>query len=83
MHASQYFLHHGSSELGFWDSPSITVNAVGCVCACRVTKCLLCANRLIGVVSLAVGEEIVNDHADDGEEEDNEGPDDLAGHRTV
>jgi hypothetical protein len=39
---------------------------------------LLCADRLVGVVGLAVGEEIVDDHADNGEEEDNENPDDLA-----
>ena len=34
-------------------------------------------------MGLAVGEEIVDDHADDGEEEDYEGPNDLAGDRAV
>jgi hypothetical protein len=29
-------------------------------------------------VGLTVGEEVVDDHADDGEEEDNKCPDDLA-----
>mgnify|MGYP004506558163 CR=1 FL=1 len=43
----------------------------------------LSANRLVGVVGLAVGEEVVDDHADDREEEDNEGPNDLAGDRAV
>jgi hypothetical protein len=43
----------------------------------------LCGNRLVGVVSLAVGEEVVDEHADDGEEEDNQGPEDLVGHGAV
>ena len=34
-------------------------------------------------MGLTVGEEVVNDHADDGEEEDNKGPDDLAGDGAV
>jgi hypothetical protein len=38
----------------------------------------LCGNRLVGVVGLAVGEEVVDDHADNREEEDDEGPDNLA-----
>lgn len=32
---------------------------------------------------LAVGEEVVDDHSDDGEEEDNETPEDLVGDGTV
>ena len=38
----------------------------------------LCGDRLVGVVSLAVGEEVVDDHADDREKEDDKGPDNLA-----
>lgn len=38
----------------------------------------LCADGLVGVVGLAVGEEVVDNHANDGEEEDDEGPNDLA-----
>ena len=38
---------------------------------------------LVGVVCLAVGEEEVDDHADDGEEEDNETPDQLVHRRAV
>ena len=34
-------------------------------------------------MGLAVGEQVVDDHADDGEEEDDEGPDDLAGDGAV
>jgi hypothetical protein len=34
---------------------------------------------LVGVVSLAVGEEVIDEHADDGEEEDNKSPEDLVG----
>lgn len=34
-------------------------------------------------MSLAVAEEIIDDHADDGEQEDNEGPDDLVGDGAV
>jgi hypothetical protein len=37
----------------------------------------LCGDRLIGVVSGAVGEDVVDEHSDDGEEEDNESPDDF------
>jgi hypothetical protein len=37
----------------------------------------LSADWLVGVVGLAVREEVVDDHADDGEEEDDESPDDL------
>lgn len=48
-----------------------------------MTKSILRADRLVGVVGLTVGEEVVNDHADDGEEEDNKGPDDLAGDGAV
>jgi hypothetical protein len=40
-------------------------------------------NRLIRVVSRAVGEEVVDEHADDGEEEDDEGPEDFVGHGAV
>ena len=40
-------------------------------------------DRLVCVVSLAVGEEIVDDHADDGEEEDNESPENLVGDGAV
>jgi hypothetical protein len=43
----------------------------------------LCWNRFVGVVGLAVGEEVVDDHADDGKEEDNEGPKHLVRYRTV
>jgi hypothetical protein len=43
----------------------------------------LCGNWLVGVVSLAVGEEVVDEHADDGEEEDDQGPEDLVGHGAV
>lgn len=34
-------------------------------------------------MSLAVGEEVVDDHADDGKEKDDESPDDLVGYGTV
>ena len=34
-------------------------------------------------MGLAVAEEVVDEHADDGEEEDNECPDELVGDRTV
>ncbi|OIC48785.1 hypothetical protein A7L03_18955 [Acinetobacter baumannii] len=34
-------------------------------------------------MSLAVGEEVVDDHSDDGEEEDDKGPEDLVGDGTV
>jgi hypothetical protein len=37
----------------------------------------LCWNGLVGVVGVAVGEEVVDDHADDGEEEDDECPEHL------
>lgn len=54
-----------------------------CECRSRDHIHTLCADRLVCVVGLAVGEEIVDDHADDGEEEDYEGPNDLAGDRAV
>jgi hypothetical protein len=38
---------------------------------------------LVGVVSLAVGEKVVDEHADDGEEEDDESPEDLVGDGAV
>jgi hypothetical protein len=38
---------------------------------------------LVGVVSLAVGEQVVDEHADNGEEEDDESPKDLVGHGAV
>ena len=34
-------------------------------------------------MSPAVGEKVVDDHADDWEEEDDEGPEDFVGDRTV
>ncbi len=34
-------------------------------------------------MGLAVGEEVIDDHADDREEEDNESPDDLVGNGAV
>lgn len=34
-------------------------------------------------MSLAVGEQVVNEHADNGEEEDDETPEDLVGNGTV
>lgn len=34
-------------------------------------------------MGLAVGEEVVDEHANDGEDEDDEGPEDLVGHRAV
>jgi hypothetical protein len=40
-------------------------------------------NGLVGVVSLAVGEEVVDEHSDDGEEEDNKSPKDLVGDGAV
>lgn len=43
----------------------------------------LVANGFVCVMSLAVAEEVVDDHADDREQEDNEGPDDLAGNGAV
>lgn len=43
-----------------------------------MTVFTLCGNGLVGVVGLAVGEEVVDDHADNREEEDDEGPDNLA-----
>lgn len=50
----------------------------------RVT-CLarLCRDGLVGVVGLAVGEEVVDDHANDREEEDDECPEHLVGDGTV
>jgi hypothetical protein len=38
---------------------------------------------LVGVVSLAVGEKVVDEHADDGEEEDDKSPKDLVGDGAV
>jgi hypothetical protein len=38
---------------------------------------------LVGVVSLAVGEEVVDEHADNGEKEDNKSPEDLVGDGAV
>lgn len=43
----------------------------------------LCRNGLIGVVSLAIGEEVVDDHSDNREEEDNQSPNDLVGYGAV
>lgn len=43
----------------------------------------LCWNGLIGVVGLAVREEVVDEHTDDGEEEDDQGPKHLVGDGTV
>lgn len=43
----------------------------------------LCRDGLIGVMSLAVAEQIVDNHAADGEDEDHERPNDLAGDGTV
>jgi hypothetical protein len=39
--------------------------------------------RLIGIVGVAVGEQVVDDHADNREEEDDEGPQELGQRRTV
>jgi len=44
---------------------------------------LLGGNRLVSVVSRAVGEEVVDKHADNWEEEDNESPDDLVAYGAV
>lgn len=41
------------------------------------------ADRLVRVVGLTVGKEVVDDHAYDREEEDDQGPDDLARHRAI
>jgi len=43
----------------------------------------LCRDGLVGVMGLAVGEEVVDDHADDGEEEDDEGPEHFVRDGTV
>jgi hypothetical protein len=43
----------------------------------------LCGDGLVSVVSLAVGEEVVDEHANDGKEEDDESPKDLVGDGTV
>jgi hypothetical protein len=40
-------------------------------------------NRLVSVVSLAVGEEVVDEHADNGEDEDDESPENLVRDGTV
>ena len=58
---------------------------LGCVaCPIRVDRsCRLCGNRLVGVVGLTVREEVVDDHADDGEEEDDECPKHLVGDGAV
>jgi hypothetical protein len=40
-------------------------------------------NGLVGVVSLAVGEDVVDDHADNREEEDDKGPENLVGDGAV
>lgn len=57
----------------------------GCVKPCMRVACLarLCRDGLVGVVGLAVGEEVVDDHADDGEEEDDEGPEHFVRDGTV
>ena len=34
-------------------------------------------------MGLAVGEEVVDDHADDGEEENDESPEDFVGYRAL
>lgn len=39
--------------------------------------------RLIGIVGVAVGEQVVDDHADNREEEDDKGPQELGQRRTV
>ncbi len=41
------------------------------------------SNRFISVMGLSVREEVVDDHANNREEEDNEGPDDFSGDRAV
>lgn len=63
--------------------PSTTVGAMASTNVSRDCALDLCADRLVGVVGLAVGEEVVDNHANDREEEDDEGPDDLAGNRAV
>lgn len=40
-------------------------------------------NGLVGVVGMAVREEVVDEHADNREEEYDESPDDLVGHGAV
>lgn len=40
-------------------------------------------NGLVSVVGMAVGEEVIDEHADDGKEEYDESPDDLVGYGAV
>jgi hypothetical protein len=40
-------------------------------------------DRLVGVVGRAVGEEVVDEHANNWEEEDNKSPKDFVGHGAV
>jgi hypothetical protein len=61
--------------------PIIVTGVYSVRCATDLAR--LCWNRFVGVVGLAVGEEVVDDHADDGKEEDNEGPKHLVRYRTV
>ena len=50
------------------------------VCEC---DSLHVGNGLVGVVRRAVGEEVVDEHADYGEEEDDKSPEDLVWHGAV
>lgn len=55
------------------------------ISSCRV-GCTNLGDRVIAStshVSLAVGEQVVDDHSDDGEEEDDETPEDLVGNGAV
>jgi rhodanese-related sulfurtransferase len=61
--------------------PITVACAYGVRCATDLAR--LCRDGFVGVVGLAVGEEVVDDHSDDGEEEDNEGPKHLVRYRTV
>jgi hypothetical protein len=70
------FLFH----LGLIHIVSNSRNASGSVRLSRMNSFsdTLSSDRLVCVVCLAVREEVVDNHADNREEENNEGPDDLA-----
>jgi len=63
----------------FTTIPPITSRSV----SSSVVVGLNVGDGLIGVVSLAVGEEVVDEHADNWEEEDDKSPEDLVGDGAV
>ena len=63
----------------FTTNPLITSHSV----SSSVVVGLDVGNGLVGVVGLAVGEEVVDEHADNGEEEDDKSPENLVGDGAV